>query len=136
MHRKPLCSLSALLRKLIITSDTSSFQQLALQPLRRTHYMYNKLQTSQFRLPINRTQKRPKQYAPAIKIAIVCFLLFFLFLSKLCFHTTFPAFMLYDNSTFSQRETHLILLSLVLHQASAEKLLKISAPYLLLYLSL
>lgn len=30
--------------------------------------MHNKLQTSQVRWPINRTQKRPKHYAPAIKI--------------------------------------------------------------------
>ena len=51
-----------------MTSATSAFQQLPAQPLSRTHYMHNKLQTSQVRWPINRTQKRPKQYAPAIKI--------------------------------------------------------------------
>lgn len=136
MHRKPLCSLPALLRKIIITSDTAAFQQLAAQPLRRTHYMYNKLQASQFRLPINRTQKRPKQYAPAIKIAIVCFLLFFLFCPNSVFMPPFQLLILYYNSSFTQREPHLILLFLVLLQASAEKLLKISAPSLLLYLSL
>jgi len=42
----------AFAKNIIMTSDTSAFQQLALQPMRRTHYMYNKLQASQFRLPI------------------------------------------------------------------------------------